>query len=71
MQTQALSQTSPNINPTIHPSLVMTPQEMAGKPDQAKPELLNEEIWKAIRGQNSKMPAPQYNLYANVPGADD
>ncbi|MEU6663360.1 beta-propeller fold lactonase family protein [Streptomyces sp. NPDC046821] len=71
LRKQALSQTSPAADPSVFPSLAMTPQEMAGSPDQAGSAALNEEIWKAIRGQHSKMPAPQHHIYGNVPGAGD
>ncbi|MFE4413525.1 beta-propeller fold lactonase family protein [Streptomyces sp. NPDC056821] len=68
---QPLSQTSPTTNPSVFPSLAMTPEELSGEPDQADSSALNKEIWKAIRGQHSKMPAPQHHMYANVPGAED
>ncbi|RVU21326.1 hypothetical protein EOT10_25200 [Streptomyces antnestii] len=70
MREQALTQTSPATNPSVLPSLAMTPQEIAGAPDQADSAALNEEIWKAIRGSHSKMPAPQHHIYPNVPDAD-
>jgi hypothetical protein len=40
-------------------------------PDQTPPLRHNELIWKSIKGINSKMPAPRYNISFNIQEDDD
>ncbi|MDP5226303.1 MULTISPECIES: beta-propeller fold lactonase family protein [Arthrobacter] len=60
---------SPSLTPSVNHSTVMTPEQMAGHPDQADAQKLNQEIWQAMRGADSTMPAPAHNLGA-VTAAD-
>jgi hypothetical protein len=39
--------------------------------DQAPEQLLNEAIWKSVRGAESRMPAPQHSLYNASDNEDD
>lgn len=50
---------------------VMTTQDMSGQPDQANAAQLNQEIWKAIKGPNSPMPAPQHHVFAADSNSSD
>jgi hypothetical protein len=47
----------------------MTQSQMVGQPDQADPQKLNEDIWKAVKGPHVRMPEPQHHVIGN--GSDD
>ncbi|WP_427015843.1 beta-propeller fold lactonase family protein [Pseudarthrobacter sp. P1] len=65
-----VTQSSPSLLPAVNRSLVMSQADMSGHPDAAGADSLNEELWKAVRGQDSQMPAPQHNLYGNLQTVD-
>ncbi|GAB3569785.1 hypothetical protein GCM10027405_33540 [Arthrobacter alkaliphilus] len=65
-----VTMSSPPLTPAVNRSLVMTEEEMSGHPDQADPDKLNRELWKAVRGQDSEMPAPQHNLFGALQTVD-
>lgn len=60
---------TPTTQTAVPSNSVMTQSQMAGQPDQADPQKLNEDIWKAIKGPHVRMPEPQHHVIGN--GADD
>lgn len=67
---RAVTMTSPSTTPGLNRSLVMSEKDMAGDPDRADAQRLNEEIWQGARGDGSPMPAPQHHLYEAPPAAN-
>lgn len=65
-----VTMSSAPLTPAVNRSLVMTEGEMSGHPDQANPDKLNRELWQAVRGQDSEMPAPQHNLFGALQTVD-
>ncbi|MBT8160669.1 MULTISPECIES: beta-propeller fold lactonase family protein [Arthrobacter] len=65
-----VTMSSASLTPAVNRSLVMTEEEMSGHPDQADPDALNRELWKAVRGEDSEMPAPQHNLFGALQTVD-
>ncbi|MCZ8516441.1 beta-propeller fold lactonase family protein [Paenibacillus filicis] len=68
---QPLTQEIASNSPSVHPSLVMTPEDLVGQPDKADPQKLNEEIWRAIKGPNVPMPAPNHRVLGGNNETDD
>lgn len=56
---------NPATQTAIPSNSVMTQSQMVGQPDQADPQKLNEDIWKAIKGPHVRMPKPQHNVFGN------
>ncbi|NYG08668.1 YVTN family beta-propeller protein [Phycicoccus badiiscoriae] len=45
----------------------MTPQAMMGRPDQVDAHVLNEEIWRSVRGPHANMPPAQHHVFPAQP----
>jgi YVTN family beta-propeller protein len=63
---QSLTETNPP-----HTKSVVTPHDLLGRPDQAKADRLNQEIWRAVKGPHARMPAPKHNVYGRTAGDAD
>jgi YVTN family beta-propeller protein len=59
-----------NVRTSLNKHSVMKPEDLVGAPDQVDQQKLNEEIWKAIKGQNTPMPAPQHHVFGTDHGHD-
>jgi YVTN family beta-propeller protein len=60
---------TPTTQTAVPSNSVMTQSQMVGQPDQADPQKLNEDIWKAVKGPHVRMPEPQHHVIGN--GSDD
>jgi len=55
------------VNPADAPLAQESARMDFSRQDQAPPQLLNEAIWKSVKGADSRMPAPVFGLAARKP----